>query len=181
VGCGAALPVALSAAFSADTRQIRYLLEGVMTHSLPFFAVGRLEATALAQMVESLLDRLRPAVTFERRAHERRSLPVLLTLVPLDAERRPLPDAAVTVVGRDVSRRGLSFFHERPLACRRAIVLLAHPEVAQFAAEIDVTWCRFTKPGWYESGGRLLRVVEPDECPATPPRAARLKECLTTI
>jgi hypothetical protein len=26
-------------------------------------------------------------------------------------------------------------------------------------AEIDITWCRFTKPGWYESGGRLMRIA----------------------
>ena len=24
---------------------------------------------------------------------------------------------------------------------------------------IDVTWCRFTKQGWYESGGRFLQSV----------------------
>ena len=24
---------------------------------------------------------------------------------------------------------------------------------------IDLTWCRFTRFGWYESGGRFLRVV----------------------
>ena len=25
---------------------------------------------------------------------------------------------------------------------------------------IDLAWCRFTKKGWYESGGRFLEVVE---------------------
>jgi hypothetical protein len=24
---------------------------------------------------------------------------------------------------------------------------------------IDLRWCRFTKGGWYESGGRFLRTV----------------------
>ena len=24
---------------------------------------------------------------------------------------------------------------------------------------IDLTWCRFTKQGWYESGGRFLQSV----------------------
>jgi hypothetical protein len=24
---------------------------------------------------------------------------------------------------------------------------------------IDVTWCRFTEQGWYESGGRFLQTV----------------------
>ena len=25
---------------------------------------------------------------------------------------------------------------------------------------IDISWCRFTQHGWYDSGGRLLQVVE---------------------
>jgi hypothetical protein len=28
-----------------------------------------------------------------------------------------------------------------------------------FAVEIDINWCRFSKPGWYESGGRLIAAI----------------------
>jgi hypothetical protein len=109
-----------------------------------------------------LLARLNPSVPSERRHDERTAMPVLMRLTPLDDDGRALPEAAMIVVGKDVSRRGLSFFHERPLAYRRAIVTWEHPECGEFSAEIDVTWCQFTRPGWYVSGGRLLRAVSPD-------------------
>jgi hypothetical protein len=120
-----------------------------------------LETGGLAEHVEMLVERLHPEVTVERRHAERYSMPVLLQLTPLDAQRRPVA-SSIIVVGKDISRNGLSFFHERPLAYRRAIVSLEHPEIGRFAVEIDINWCRFTRPGWYVSGGRLLRMVDPE-------------------
>ena len=86
-------------------------------------------------------------------------VPLLFRLTPLNSAREPVYEDAITIFGRDLSRRGLSFFHEHPLTYRRAIVALEHPEFGRFAAEIDINWCRFTRPGWYESGGRLVRPV----------------------
>ena len=83
--------------------------------------------------------------------------PVLFVLTPLDSGLKPDHSQAVTVVGKNISRRGISFFHDRPLSFRRAIIELAHPGAGSFAAEVDVRWCRFTRPDWYESGGRLIR------------------------
>jgi hypothetical protein len=122
------------------------------------------EITALARQIQALVAQLHPEVTVERRHDERFAMPVLLQLTPLDADRQPLANGTI-VVGKDISRCGMSFFHERPLAYRRAIVSLEHPEIGRFAAEIDINWCRFTRPGWYVSGGRLIRVVEPQSLP----------------
>jgi len=133
-----------------------------MTQTMDFCPLGRLEAKALTQHVQTLVAQLSPSVTVERRQHRRTAVPVLMQLTPLDEDHKPLPEAAMIVVGKDISQRGLSFFHDRPLPFRRAIVSLEHPEGSHFAAEIDVSWCRFTRPGWYVSGGRLLRAVSPD-------------------
>lgn len=124
---------------------------------------GSLETghASLAQRIEILVAHLQPEVLRERRHDERIPIPVLFRLVPLDSNRQPLEDQSVTIVGKNISRRGLSFYHEQPLPYRRARVELAHPAGAEFAAEIDITWCRFTRPGWYESGGRLIRAVTP--------------------
>src|SRR5262249_20293579 len=78
-------------------------------------------------------------------------------LTPFEIGGRPLTQEATIVVGKNISRRGLCFFHEHPISHRRATIELVQPGLGEFAAEIDVTWCRFTKPGWYESGGRLVR------------------------
>jgi hypothetical protein len=109
--------------------------------------------------------RLNPTVALERRRDERMPVPVLFRLTPLDDDRAPIVSAAVTVVGKNISRRGMSFYHEQPLPHRRALISVQHPEISDFSAEIDITWCRFTKPGWYESGGRLVAAVPANSLP----------------
>src|SRR4029078_7215939 len=115
--------------------------------------------STLTSQIEALVSRLHPPVERERRHDDRIAIPVLFRLTPLDANRQPIESQAAIVVGKNISRRGISFFHERPTPYRRAIIELAQPGLGSFAAEIDVKWCRFTRPGWYESGGRLLRLV----------------------
>jgi hypothetical protein len=136
-----------------------------MTRAIYDRSEKTLDRAALARQIELLVHRLRPDVTVERRHDERFAMPVLLQLTPLDDDGQPLAGMSTIVVGKDISRRGMSFFHERPLPYRRAIIALEHPETGVFAAEIDINWCQFTRPGWYVSGGRLLRVVEPERVP----------------
>jgi hypothetical protein len=110
--------------------------------------------------IEAVAARLRPgAAAGERRHDDRFAVPLLFRLTPLGPGREPACQEAILVVGRDVSRRGLSFFHDEPLAYRRAIVTLEHPELGAVSAEIDIHWCRFRQPGRYESGGRLVRWI----------------------
>ncbi len=119
----------------------------------------QLDGTQLTRQIEALLARLQPNIAQERRHDDRVAVPVLFRLTPLNSQREPVHDDAITVVGKDISRRGLSFFHEQQLTYRRAIVSLEHPDGERFAVEIDINWCRFTRPGWYVSGGRLVRSV----------------------
>jgi hypothetical protein len=121
---------------------------------------------AFTQQIEQLLEKVNPTVNHERRQDERFPIPVLFRLTPLDADRRPIQDEVTTVVGKNLSRRGMSFFHERPLPHRRALVELIQPGMGDFSAEIDVKWCRFLRPGWYESGGRLIHASAPNNRPA---------------
>jgi hypothetical protein len=131
-------------------------------------AVSTTRAT-LATQVEVLLTQLHPEVPVERRRDVRYPIPVLFSLTPLDSDRQPVEHETVTVVGKNISRRGMSFYHERPLPHRRALITLADPHLGKFAAEIDVSWCRFRRPGWYESGGRLVRAIRsPGEQDAQP-------------
>jgi hypothetical protein len=140
-----------------------------MNRAMDILANAKLDERTLARQIQELVTRLRPEVTVERRHEVRVAVPLLFRLTPLNSDREPVYDDAITVVGKYISRRGLSFYHEHPLTYRRAIVALEHPVFGRFAAEIDVNWCRFTRPGWYESGGRLVRSVNPEDPPAVTP------------
>ena len=115
-----------------------------------------IDRAALARQIEDLISRLHPTVTLERRRDDRLELPLLLRLTPLNADGRPIEKDAITVIGKNISRGGLSFYHVDPLPFRRATIRAQDAEFSDFAAEIDLNWCRFNKPGWYESGGRLI-------------------------
>jgi hypothetical protein len=116
-------------------------------------------ASALTEQFRLLKEALERPVTFERRQFGRIALPLVLQITPLDQTGQPLEHLATSAVGKDISPRGISFFHELPLPHRRAIASFEHQDVGRFSVEVDVSWCRFTSPGWYQSGGRLIRTV----------------------
>lgn len=125
-----------------------------------------LHRSQLTQQFRKLKEALERPVTNERRRFARIPLPLLLRVTPLDETGQRLDHAAETVVGKDISPRGLSFFHDRPMPYRRVEVTFDHPDLGHFAMEVDVGWCQFTGSGWYVSGGRLLRAASsrvPDE------------------
>src|SRR5438105_3104445 len=130
-----------------------------MTLAIENSITARTNRATLTIQIEALLSRLHPAVERDRRHDDRVAIPVLFRLTPFDANREPLEHEATIVVGKNICRRGVSFYHEHPITHRRALIELADPSVGSFVAEIDVSWCRFTKPGWYESGGRLIRTA----------------------
>ena len=126
---------------------------------------SRRQSSQLTLHVQSLMAGLDRPAADERRRFGRVAVPFLLRLTPLDPDGQPLAEQATTVVGKDISRRGLSFFHEHSLPYRRAMIELDHPDLGQLCMEVEICWCRFTKLGWYESGGNLTRVLDPDRAP----------------
>lgn len=120
-----------------------------------------LRTAELIEGFRKLRHALQQPVKYERRGYGRIPLPLLLRVTPLDQTGQRLDDLAMTVVGKDISPNGISFFHEQPLPHRRAIVMFEHPEVGTFTMEIDLGWCQFTGTGWYVSGGKLVRSVGP--------------------
>jgi hypothetical protein len=120
---------------------------------------ARERSWTLTEQFRRLRQALQRPVTFERRSYGRIPLPLLLRVTPLDQTGKRMDDLATTVVGKDISPRGVSFFHEHPLPHRRAVITFEHPDVGTFAMEIDLGWCQFTGSGWYVSGGRLVRSV----------------------
>lgn len=95
----------------------------------------------------------------DRRRDQRYPYPSLLYLTPVDRSGRPLTEQTVVVVGKTLTERGLDFFHQQPIPHRRVIVTLEAPGGYAASFLVDLTWCRYTKQGWYDNGGRFLEMA----------------------
>lgn len=95
----------------------------------------------------------------DRRQAPRFPFPYLVPLQPMTPDGLSRQGPPLVVVGKQVSEAGLGFYHPKPLPSRVACVTLgAAQESVQLLLEL--LWTQFTEHGWYESGGRFLRVVE---------------------
>jgi hypothetical protein len=106
---------------------------------------------------------LRPVLTqnssAERRREQRYPYPQLITLWPMEADGETVAGPPMTVVGKQLSERGLGFYHPQPIANRLVVVSLEKGDGRTLSFLVDIHRCRFTRQGWYESGGRLLATV----------------------
>lgn len=117
-------------------------------------------AETLARHLDTFLSRLPASTPGERRELSRLAIPHLLRIIPLDRQGNQQGDAT-TAVGKDLSRGGIGLFHHEPLPHRHVLVTFEDPRLDRLCVEVELTRCRFSNLGWYESGGRLLRVAEP--------------------
>jgi hypothetical protein len=114
--------------------------------------------------VWALLSSLDPrGNVLERRSERRYAYPYLIHVGPVAENGASWAEEGVIVVGKQISERGLSFYHPKPLPHRRMIVSLETTSGSRLRFLIDLTWCRFTRQGWYESGGRFLQVIQTGE------------------
>ncbi len=102
-----------------------------------------------------------PGQGCERRAGRRYPYPYLVYLTPVAADNVTPQGDPIVVVGKHLSEWGFGFYHPKPLPFRRMIATLEATNGVRLGFLIDLTWCRFTRHGWYESGGRFLQAVPP--------------------
>jgi hypothetical protein len=95
----------------------------------------------------------------ERRREERFPYPRLVHLTPVAADGFTPIAEPVVVAGKHLSGRGLGFYHPAPLPHRLVVASLEQAPNESLHVLLDVSWCRFRRGGWYESGGRFLRRV----------------------
>ncbi|NLE39438.1 MAG: hypothetical protein GX621_15560, partial [Pirellulaceae bacterium] len=70
---------------------------------------------AIRSRISSFLTTFRPRTTsVERRSDQRYSFPHLIHLTPVHADDTPIQEEMIVVVGKDISARGLGFFHTKP-------------------------------------------------------------------
>jgi hypothetical protein len=85
--------------------------------------------------------------------------PYPIYLTPLSPTEQPLLDQTVVVIGKHLSDHGLDFYHREALTYRRAIASLDAGELGWIGLLLELTWCRFTRHGWYDNGGRFVSAV----------------------
>ncbi len=78
-------------------------------------------------------------------------------LVPFDEQGKTGPSCQIVV--KDFDERGITFQHPQPLHDRRALVVLEGLNLGRIAAEVDLSWCRFSGRGQNTSGGRFVLLV----------------------
>jgi hypothetical protein len=99
----------------------------------------------------------------ERRNDWRYPYPYLIRLTPVGRDGITPSGETIVVAGKQISEHGLGFYHQDPLPYRRMIASLETSTGACLAFLINLSWCRFMRCGWYESGGRFLQPVCPFE------------------
>ena len=111
--------------------------------------------------VWGLLTQLYPTKRqwIERRREHRYPYPCLMHLTPLAADGVTPDGESIVVAGKHLSAQGIGFYHTDPLPHRRMIVSLETAAGTWIGFLVDLTWCRFTRHGWYESGGKFLGSV----------------------
>ena len=118
---------------------------------------------AVTDYVSRILQLTRaPRRLVERRGSERTPFPHLIELTPIgDNDLVTIADP-ITVVGKHLAYRGLDFFHTEVLSFKRAIVTFDHSLGFEEHFVLNLSWCRFRRPGWYDSGGRFTHIVTPE-------------------
>ncbi len=121
-------------------------------------------ADDLRGKVWSALGAMRPRPgRLQRRSRRRYPYPYLVYLTPVADDGVTPQGESVVVVGKHLSEGGLGFYHPEPLPHRRMIASLETTGGKWIDLLIDISWCRFTREGWYESGGRFLQAAPTPE------------------
>jgi hypothetical protein len=129
---------------------------------------------SLLDRIHSLLASLHPyAKGVDRRQAKRFPYPHLVSITPVGADGSVLSEQELVVAGKHISEGGLGFFHPNPLSFRKVVCVLQDAEEKPLRLLMDLSWCRFTKQGWYESGGRFLQIIAEDAVPSADGERAR--------
>jgi len=96
----------------------------------------------------------------DRRGQHRSPSARLVRLTPL-AENMVTPSASsIFVVEKSLAMLGFDFYHHEPITHRYVAVSFEHGSQQSTHFALKLSWCRFLHPGWYDSGGRFIRVLD---------------------
>jgi hypothetical protein len=120
------------------------------------------ERDAIFATVESAVAAVEPfRRPIERRREARYPYPYPIPLTPYLLDGSPDLERNFVVIGKHLAPHGIDFYCRQPLADRRVIASLDCGRDGWVGLVVELTWCRFSRHGWYDNGGRFIAVVEP--------------------
>jgi predicted RNA-binding Zn-ribbon protein involved in translation (DUF1610 family) len=93
----------------------------------------------------------------ERRRDTRYAYPYPLTLTPLESALRGDARVSISAIGKHLTIHGVDFYTTSPIAAKEVICQFHSPSCGH-ALVVELHWCRHNAQGWFENGGRFLRV-----------------------
>jgi len=122
----------------------------------------------IAAAIERVLGTAEPSRRgMEQRREARHPFPYPIQLTPYGDDGQPDVRRSFAVIGKHLAAHGVDFYCGQPLAERRVIASLDGGREGWLGLVLELTWCRFSRHGWYDNGGRFLAVV-PSPLPAPP-------------
>ncbi len=95
----------------------------------------------------------------DRRAKPRHPYPHLIRITPTSRDGEPCSQS-LHVVGKHISQDGIGFFHHESLPYRYIVAEFGMPNDQAVEVLVNLVWCRFIYDGWYDSGGRFVRLMD---------------------
>jgi hypothetical protein len=97
----------------------------------------------------------------EKRANIRISFRRPFTVTPIsNATGRPDQLRSFPAFGIDISATGICFIARHLVPARKAVLSLEGPGGKLVGVLFEPRWVRFTRGGWYQTGGKLLELLQ---------------------
>lgn len=127
--------------------------------SQPFSAEQEIEDDVRSRVRDAVDLAIRAAEArpgIERRATERIAYSHPMRLTPVNPTTREPLGQTRSVLGKHLSCDGFGFASFEPFHFRFAIISLEVEDDQYVGILGEALWCKFSRHGWYETGGRFL-------------------------
>ena len=116
----------------------------------------------LRECVEGLLEvSWGRRVSLDKRLTQRLPFRKPLTITPVaDQSEKPEPSRRFAAFGTEISTTGVGFLARQLVPSRSAVITCDGPDSSLIHLLFHARWVRFTRGGWYQVGGRLMRVLD---------------------
>lgn len=120
----------------------------------------------LSACVAWLLDSAGNNAPVEKRVHRRFPYRKPISVTPINnATGRPDSARCFPAFGIDISSTGICLLARQLVPARNAVLSLEGPGQKSVSLLFEPRWVRFTRGGWYQTGGKLLEVLQEDVAP----------------
>lgn len=105
-------------------------------------------------------------VPVEKRTHRRFPFRKPITVTPVNNHSgRPDRMKSFSAFGIDISATGICFLARQLVPARKAVLSAEGPNGDVATLLFEPRWVRFTRGGWYQTGGRLVEVLPEEKEP----------------